>query len=186
MASPIVTAAISYTLNRVRVFFSEPMINLSTAGNFSIPGLTVTVAAASADRTYTDLTTTGMVTGTNYTVTVSSPPVDNDTLETLAVATASFDGATSPSDLTSLDELEMGHEVGNRLYGGLFLTSDEIDVRKATLDDLLVVEVFHMRAFRSLTPGYVYWTTFRAADFIGNSSGYPPGELSDIVLIATC
>jgi len=69
MVQPAVSA-ISYALNRVSVFFPVPMSGLTTTTNFTIAGLTVTVAASADDGKRADLTTTGMVTGDPYTLVV--------------------------------------------------------------------------------------------------------------------
>jgi hypothetical protein len=41
-----------------------------------------------------------------------------------------------------------------------------------------------MRAYRALTPDYVYWTASGAPDYAGTGSGYNPGDLTDITVVS--
>jgi hypothetical protein len=39
-----------------------------------------------------------------------------------------------------------------------------------------------MRAYRALTPGYVFWDVLEEPDLTGSESGYDPAELTDIIV----
>ena len=41
---------------------------------------------------------------------------------------------------------------------------------------------YHMRAYRALTPGFVYWDVLDEPDLTGSASGYDPSELTDIIV----
>lgn len=188
MVQPLVTRAISFTLNRVRVYFSDPMNALGTAGNFTIPSLTVTSASASSDRLYTDLTTTGMVVNTSYTVTVTSPPVVDDTAQTLSVNTATFLGAVAPSDLLEDFLVDSGPAPDAEAFDGGPVSFDLLDVRKLNAGEALYelqqsMQIkYIMRGYNTVLTDTVFWLAVGTPDFIGVQSSYPPVDLSDIVL----
>jgi hypothetical protein len=50
--------------------------------------------------------------------------------------------------------------------------------------DLENIPKYHMRAYRALTPGFVYWDVLDEPDLTGSESGYDPSELTDIIVNA--
>lgn len=188
MVQPLVTRAISFSLNRVRVYFSDPMNALGTAGNFSIPPLTVTSAVASSNRLYTDLTTTGMVTNTLYTVTVTSPPVIDDLAQTLSVNTADFLGAVAPADMLEDFVMDTGPSPDTETFSGDSPAFDMFDVTKISAGQALyelqqsMQNKYVMRAYNTVLTQTVFWVSLGSPDFTGAQSSYPPVDLSDIVL----
>lgn len=189
MVQPIVTYAVSLGLNNVRVLFSDPMTGgLSTTSHYSIPGLTVTVATPSDDTTYVDLTTTGMVRGTSYTVTVASPPIVDGGAQTLAVASATFVGAHTPANLVEDITIPSAFRVAASaaVEGSAFLPV-EVELDKKTSGQIVFDSLqanqreFVMRA-RHKSDGLVWWVSLGAPDFVGSQSGFAPDQLEDIVL----
>jgi hypothetical protein len=188
VVQPLVTRAISFNLNRVRVYFSDPMNALGTAGNFTIPSLTVTLATASSDRLFTDLTTTGMVVNTSYTVTVTSPPVVDDIAQALSVNTASFLGAVGPADVLLDTGEDAGPVVDTEAFDGDATPFNLFDVVKISAGEALYAlqqsmqNRYVMRAYNTVLTQAVFWVVLGAPDFTGAQSPYPPVDLSDIVL----
>jgi hypothetical protein len=193
MTLPMVTTAVSYSLNRVRVFFSDPMLGLGVSGNFTIAGLAVTAASASSTRFYTDLTTTGMTQGTSYIVVVGAGVTD-DSHQALARASAPFKGALAPSDA----EAEQSPTTATRLARHfafadagtpMFTPPECVKPSAADLIFQFSVElqktqpVFVMRA-RHINDGLVWWVVQQAApDFAAIHAPFPADQLTDIVLV---
>lgn len=168
--SPAMVSAVSYQLNRVRAWFSEPMSGLFDASNFTIPTLTVTQASPSDGYTYVDLTTTGMIASTNYTLTAGSGVTDAD-------GYALFDNTV---DFVSAKVFYKAVTHGQES------TVSETVVNSgttSTFTEAPAIKRFEMRAYRALSSGHVYWASFDNADFDGIYSGFNPVELSDIVLL---
>ncbi len=190
MVAPLVTHAVSFTNNRVRVYFSDPVVGLSTASNFTIAGLVVTAATASSDRLYSDLTTTGMVVGTTYSVAVGSA-VDDDEGTDLSDNTASFKGATIPSDLLTEPVPKVTIDSRGRIPRVEFESSAIPLAVKQQPGVLLYIayeaaaanlETYIMRAFNSELDRFVWWNVTGTPDFTGERSTYDVSLLSDIVL----
>lgn len=176
--APIVTHAVSQTLDAVQVYFSEPVANTGTTGNFTIPGCVVAVAVPSADRRSVLLTTTGMVAGTAYTVTVSSPPVHDDVDTNLIDNTADFVGALSASDnLNDLNNaLTSAHP---SFHSDILATPGRNNEPPCTH--------YVMRGYRALTPGLHTWGVDDVPDAVGNYAPFPGDQFTDITIVAkTC
>jgi hypothetical protein len=187
----MVIGAISFTLNRVRVYFSTSMLNIGVDTNFSIPGTSITDAVPSSDATYVDIETSGMSRSTLYTVSVSSPPVVDGSSQVLAVNTADFYSAISFSDFNNPASIDVARISTPKIYNGDVFSELVSDVSKISAAEALfeclenqtiVIRKYSMRAQKISDSSFVWWVVSNSPDLTGAQSGFPPSELTDVVI----
>jgi len=187
----MVIGAISFTLDKVRVYFSAPMSNLGVTTNFDITEVSIVGATPSSDATYVDLETSGMSRSLLYTVTVSSPPVVDGSLQTLTVNTADFYAAISLSDFNDPIMVDVGRISTPRTSYGDVLLDIVPDVSKISAAEALfeclenqtvVIRKYSMRAQKISDSSFVWWVVSNSPDLTGVQSGFPPSELTDVII----
>jgi len=175
-----VLLATTISNNLVRVNFDLPVLGLGGAGNFVFSGgLTSSSTVAAADRRSVDITTTGMVFGTSYTLTVGAGVTD-DTGNPLGVNVVTFVAILGGIVIDS-SEITGSRSRDTSTLGGT-IPSDVVTGLRTTTPIVVTPTNYTMRAYRALTPGYVFWTVLNYPDLTGAQSGYPTIELADIVI----
>jgi hypothetical protein len=184
------------------------MLGLNTAANFTISGgVTVDAAVAGSDRTYADLTCTGMTQGSPYTVTCGAGITDDDPEALDATADeATFDAGVAPGGGVNASFVD-GFFTSSRAPRSFENTQNQdapvlVDGYKSASGralyysfngDILyltgpleegIVQTFMMRAYHNVLLKHVYWESNDEPDFAATKSGYVFGNLEDIVLLA--